>query len=445
MSLRLWLCWGITPLALTLFAGNFLLKREAQVNPSLPVMIIFSSDQNGYITPCGCAKPMLGGVPRRGDYLRQMSQKHNLLLLENGNLTKAMNRQDELKAETLVEMFDKLHYDVLNLGEKDFKLGMNYLKALQPRFRGTFLCANVKQSDGSYPFKSHTIVEKQSEGKVLQFMVVGMLSEKSETVVRAKNPDLQVETVMETLDRLRGEIENKGNLRILLLQGSREEAEQIARKHPYFQMIVYSQAGDHWSNVKRVGGTALVHNGSDGKYIGQAALAGDSKLGEIKYETLTPDYKDDPAMLQLKEMYLARVASENLLAQVPRSPTKNGDVYAGSDACAGCHKKAYQIWKESRHGDAMQTLIDEKHDKDPECVVCHVVGLEQISGFESMEKTPKLKDVGCESCHGPSAKHVEEPSEYSPKLGDVNTCLQCHVPEHSPKFDFPTYWEKIKH
>jgi len=408
-------------------------------------MIIFSSDQNGYITPCGCAKPMLGGMPRRADYLREISQKHNLLLLENGNLTKAVNRQDELKAETIVEMFDKLRYDAINLGEKDFKLGMSYLKALQPRFRGMFLCANVKQDDGSYPFKSHTVIEKYNAGKVVRFVVAGVLSEKSEAAVQAKNPGLQVEAVSDSLKRIRGEIEGKGDFRILLLQGSREEAERTAREHPYFQMIVYTQAGDHWSDVKRIGGTALVHNGSDGKHIGQAALSIDSKLSEIKYVTLTPDYKDDPAMLQIKEMYLARVAAENLLAQVPKAPTKNGDVYAGSEACAGCHKKAYQVWKESRHAGALQTLIDEKHDKDPECVVCHVVGLEHIGGFESMEKTPKLKDVGCENCHGPSAKHVEEPSEYTPRLGNADTCMQCHVPEHSPKFDFPTYWEKIKH
>jgi 2',3'-cyclic-nucleotide 2'-phosphodiesterase (5'-nucleotidase family) len=445
MSIRLWLCWGIIPLVLTLLAGNFLLGKEQQADKNLPALIVFSSDQNGYITPCGCAKPMLGGMPRRADYLRETSLKYNLLLLENGNLTKAINRQDELKAETLIEMFDKLRYDVINLGEKDFKLGMSYLKALQPRFRGTFLCANVKQSDGSYPFKPYTMVEKYREGKTISFMVVGVLTEKSETVVRTKTPDLQVETISDTLGRLRNEISGKGNMRILLLQGSREEAEQIAREHPYFHIIVYSQAGDHWSDVKRIGETALVHNGSDGKYIGQAALSDDSKPGEIKYVTLTPDYKDDPAMLQIKEAYLARVAAENLLAQVPKGPTANGDVYAGSEACAGCHKKAYQVWKGSRHGDALQTLIDEKHDKDPECVVCHVVGLEHIGGFENMEKTPKLKDVGCESCHGPSAKHVEEPSEYSPRLGNANTCMQCHVPEHSPKFDFPTYWEKIKH
>jgi hypothetical protein len=110
-----------------------------------------------------------------------------------------------------------------------------------------------------------------------------------------------------------------------------------------------------------------------------------------------------------------------------------------------CHAEDYRIWQRTAHAKAMQTLIDEKHDKDPECVVCHVVGLEFEGGFQSMQKTPTLKDVGCESCHGPARKHVQDPENHRLGKAGEKSCMSCHVPAHSPGFDFETYWKKIEH
>ena len=31
-----------------------------------------------------------------------------------------------------------------------------------------------------------------------------------------------------------------------------------------------------------------------------------------------------------------------------------------------------------------------------------------------------------------------------PKVGK-ESCMTCHVPDHSPTFDYESYWEKIKH
>ena len=62
------------------------------------------------------------------------------------------------------------------------------------------------------------------------------------------------------------------------------------------------------------------------------------------------------------------------------------------------------------HAHAYKTLVDAKkpgnRQYDPECIVCHTVGFGHETGFRTAEKTPKLKDLGCEACHGPSTPHA---------------------------------------
>ena len=85
--------------------------------------------------------------------------------------------------------------------------------------------------------------------------------------------------------------------------------------------------------------------------------------------------------------------------------------YVGTKACAGCHAAEFAKWQAAPHSKAMNTL--EKLAKRPslrefdgECVKCHTVGFDHPTGYVDNVKTPGLRDVGCESCHGPGSGHV---------------------------------------
>ncbi len=438
-----WMVWALPFLALV--AIGF--YRPAENAPrALPLAVIFGSEINGYLTPCGCSKPMVGGMPRRGTLLKQLAENYTLLKLENGDLTKAAGRQDELKAETLIEMLNQMGYDALNLGKYDFLLGMDYLRALQMQFKGAMLCGNVLEG-GNPAFDAYTLVEKRVQGRPLRALIVGLISEQHAEALRHRNPHLSVVPARQKLDALRPQIETMGDLRLLLFYGTAQEAEQIAQAHPYFHLIVYANGGDGPLPTKQVGQTRLVFAGNDAKFVGIAYLSESAphEIARVEHVRLTEDFKDDEQIMAIKLGYLARVEAENLLALVPRRPTLNGSGFAGSRACMPCHSEDYRIWQRTAHAKAMQTLIEAKHDKDPECVVCHVVGLEYEGGFQSMEKTPTLKDVGCESCHGPAQLHAQDPETHRLGKAGAQSCMQCHVPAHSPNFDFETYWKKIEH
>ena len=57
------------------------------------------------------------------------------------------------------------------------------------------------------------------------------------------------------------------------------------------------------------------------------------------------------------------------------------------------------------------------------------------SGFISESKTPLMKDVGCEVCHGPGSKHNAYPNEIKMPISEPNSvCIECHTPEHSSDY-----------
>lgn len=190
----------------------------------------------------------------------------------------------------------------------------------------------------------------------------------------------------------------------------------------------------------------VVCSGQDGKYAERARFEPAGwKVADVKAVPLGPEFADDPKMLQIKQAYLDRVTAEDLLSKVPKVPLEAGEKFAGSEACARCHQDAFNVWKGSGHAHTLDTLAAVKHDRDPECVQCHVTGLDRQTGFASRDKSPELAHVGCESCHGAAGRHAANPAAAKMKKIDSSACTGCHNPENSPRFDYAKYWPKIKH
>src|SRR5262249_1463933 len=134
-------------------------------------------------------------------------------------------------------------------------------------------------------------------------------------------------------------------------------------------------------------------------------------------------------------------------------------VYVGSDRCQKCHESAYKIWKESDHARAYDTLLKAKHPSnrqfDGECIVCHTVGFTYDSGFRNEKDTPKLINVGCQSCHGPASQHLKHsnnaqfsaplnPWKHDAKKIEIDLCVKCHDPDNDVHWSFDK-WKKIVH
>src|SRR5207244_11829673 len=134
--------------------------------------------------------------------------------------------------------------------------------------------------------------------------------------------------------------------------------------------------------------------------------------------------------------------------------------------CQNCRPHAFKVWTNSLHANAYQKLVAAKNPSnrefDGECVKCHTVGFDYVSGFRDMQQTAFLKDVGCESCHGPCSEHIQRPNdkaihklinEYkylavppAQRLQAIDSaCQKCHDLDNDVHWDFKKNWPLIEH
>ena len=143
----------------------------------------------------------------------------------------------------------------------------------------------------------------------------------------------------------------------------------------------------------------------------------------------------------------AKVAAVNLRTAAepaPREPDR--PYYVGDGKCVGCHKPAMALWKKTVHAKAWRTLVEGGKQHDYKCVSCHVTGYGEVGG-SSLGHTDRLRDVQCETCHGPGSKHVAEEGLEDPPAVHLKTpattCTVCHNEQHSDTFQYEAYLRDI--
>jgi hypothetical protein len=129
------------------------------------------------------------------------------------------------------------------------------------------------------------------------------------------------------------------------------------------------------------------------------------------------------------------------------APPKGKPSYVGMEACSDCHQEAVDFWKQTRHASAWKTLVDRGQQFDYECIGCHVTGWQQPGG-SNLAHNENLRDVQCETCHGPGSIHVAKGGLEKPAAIVLNPkqdlcASQCHTKEHSDTFQYEAYLRDI--
>lgn len=117
-------------------------------------------------------------------------------------------------------------------------------------------------------------------------------------------------------------------------------------------------------------------------------------------------------------------------------------VYVGSESCKECHEQEYNNYLNyAKKAKSFESIKKMKNKLTPEeyqsCFKCHTTGYGKPGGFISEEKTPHLKNAGCEVCHGPGSLHVktEDPEDINYQI-DMKNCNICHSKDRIEAFNF---------
>jgi len=398
--------------------------------------------------------------------------------IDVGGIAKGFGRQAELKYHMAIEAMRTTGYQAIGLGAADLQLpAEEVLAAIAPvnNQPSPFLSANV----GLLDFDDSVLAPMRVidvAGKKLG--ITAVLGKSFHNQIN--NPAIKLADPEEALARRMPALKQQAEFLILLAYATKQESIALAQKFPDFDLVVTSGGPAEppaQSEEAVKGGARLIEIGEKGMY---AIVLGmyDEPRRVIRYQRVPLDsrFALSPEMRALMTVYQDQVKTHYERAPLRPLPHPLKDTngrFVGTDKCKSCHEESYQVWKKSKHSQALASLSNANppRDFDPECISCHVVGWHPTkffpyeSGFAGMAKTPHLANVGCEDCHGPGQTHVDAEllatdkkllnigrksvhitkDEAADPTSKKQNCFSCHDLDNSPEFKFKDYWPFVEH
>lgn len=497
-------------------------------------VLILTGQQHSYLKFCGCTERQLGGFERRFNFMLKLRERGwPVVGVDLGDLAEHKNGvpadQTVLKYDAAIRSLAAMQYSALGVGEFDFKLpliaGLSNNVLQNAAAYPTLLCANLVNREVQFPGMMSSVTFAGGQNGVPKIGIGGVVGPAVDQRSAAANVTFSPQAAA-IADILKSMDANKAEIRILLYQGDHPAALKVAgapdinkQVDPTFADkfdVILCLCAEEEPPAKQdkdiIGRTSVVRVGHRGRYIGMMGLFRTNQAAtpwekHFQIVEMSEDYETDKdkeaanPILSILQDYAKEVKAQNFVTQVSqvKHPVAlqfpNEKVtFVGSDRCKGCHShlKECNIWqaeipgskKKHSHAKAFEAL--EKYAKkptlrqfDPECVVCHTVGYGFESGYRG-ETDTRLKNVGCENCHGPGSLHVRDqnnrafyaslspwkshkddllPSPEKLQQGfnalnpqeqrivkNVNDlCQKCHDTDNDPTFKFETFWPRIRH
>lgn len=380
--------------------------------------VFLTGNELGELKPCGCSGGQLGGLDRRSAILDTVPEKKRLII-DTGSFVKSDGEQDLIKYHIIVEALQQLDYNLVSLNEKDIEIGRNIgmLDSIESAF-------DIISSHGTADIDVPAKFTKKFSLKGRTVLLT----------VAAFDPE---STPVEEIEGLFALPSGVPTLNILILNNNNPGTiESIAKAAPFVDCVVCPSESDEPIVIGNPDKRPLVFSvGRFGRYVCGLKVTAPATLGQrlrlvFKALAVEEGLPKEESLVRLYEDYQQIVKDRNLLEKHPRFALPDGLEYAGSKSCKPCHGYEYETWSSNPHAKAFSTLEQAGSQFDPECVVCHVIGMDYESGFISQQDTGHLINVGCENCHGPGSEHILTAGA-TELTEPKSTCIDCHTPDHS--------------
>jgi hypothetical protein len=366
-----------------------------------------------------------------------------------------------------------MELDFLVPGPTDFHAGFEGYKRLVSASKTPVLAADLSTKDGPLVFESHRVFKRAGK-RILVIGIAGFTPQGSDFVLQ------------DALDTVRSIRAKAGAVDITIVAShlDRPAALRLASEEPGLAAVLV--ADNHLHLIpKEAGGAVVVGSSKQGKHLAElklwqrqsGAYAGGMKMRRLqiklrkasgaeravlqqeldglnagntfKYriEAMGEQRPEDAEVATWVKAYVHFVGRmEATRGVAPPGYDGSGD-FAGFEVCAACHVKITEQWKNTRHAHAYQSLLDRGQQLDRECIACHSAGWRHPGGFSDPRSVGILKNVQCESCHGPGKAHAQSGDKalIERGKGEAKFCHRCHQEELETGFTEATHLPLIKH
>lgn len=430
--LSLSVCFLMTPL----LEARLLPESETRV----PFRIMHSGDTRMALEICGCVTDLRGGVAPRGKVIEtERAGVDRFLLLDSGGLFSGAETLDRRIAEIYLETLAYMHYDVLLISESEFLFGHEFLFEQIHKWQFLTVATNIQASqEMEVPWNSYVRIEFPR----LRIGVIGLIPKTAPGIPA----QFAVSDPVEAASRAISDLGDSVDLIVALSTLTQSDEQALLQSVPEIRLVLSSMPGPASQRFYNAYVTRSVYGGQninviDGAYLPERAAQPFSF--QIRPRDIRPEHGLDEDIRQIvdsfyqlywEEAQAERPVSRLFADQSPENLPENE--YLGSQPCQACHPLEYDHWKDTPHGNAMATLLSKNRHFVPECLVCHTTGFGYPGGFNQVKVDGPLSRVGCESCHGPGALHVQNPANKNWIRRQVpdSLCQVCHDEKNDPNF-----------
>ncbi len=240
--------------------------------------VIYTSNTLGEVEPCMTCPESgeNGGLARRAQFIKMVKQEGKpIFILDSGNalaidyFRQANEREKARKrAEVVLQIYEKIGYDALNIGETDLGLGIEYLKNLQKRIKFPFLSANLKERKTGRPVFHPYIVKEVGSVKI---GMIGLLAPSLPSSLQKEIRTYFVEDpIKAALHWVKGPMSHCHYI-FALAHLSSPEIDALAQRIPEISLII---GGRDRSFVfpKKIGRSLVVQTDAFGFHVGKINL-----------------------------------------------------------------------------------------------------------------------------------------------------------------------------
>ena len=234
------------------------------------VRLVLTGSVHGQLDPCGWKKNPLGGLPRRYTKINEMRDNYeNLIVLDAGDMFYSTNKinKNNIKSEkhrsaTMLQAYNKIGYDGINIGNYELLTGIKYLIDTQNKYPSlSFLSANIKsKSTNEFIFNPYKIVKRGS----LDIGVIGVTNMVPDTMstirvddyIKAGNDQINI-------------IKDKVDIVVMLVNSDRSTHNSLPDKFKNADYIFLSGSTNRTSpsTIQKNGGPFMYSNGKQGKHL----------------------------------------------------------------------------------------------------------------------------------------------------------------------------------